>query len=69
VVLISEPRLAYTQVSKVFYRNPPNEAGIDPRAVIAAGATIGVGCQVEAGALVGEAAPLSAHAVASAATP
>jgi len=61
LVLVAEPRLAYTQISKLFYPNPPIEAGVDPRAVIAPTASIGAGCRIDAGAVIGADARLGAR--------
>jgi UDP-3-O-[3-hydroxymyristoyl] glucosamine N-acyltransferase len=61
LVLIAEPRLAYTEISKIFYPNPPIEPGIDPHAAIAATATLGAGCQIDAGAVIGAHARIGAR--------
>jgi UDP-3-O-[3-hydroxymyristoyl] glucosamine N-acyltransferase len=61
LVLIAEPRLAFTQVSKLFYPSPPIEPGIDARAVLAPSAAIGAGCQIDAGAVIGADARIGAR--------
>jgi UDP-3-O-[3-hydroxymyristoyl] glucosamine N-acyltransferase len=54
-LLLSEnPRLAFAELGHIFYPAPAPSSGIHSRATIAASASIGDGCAIAAGVVIGE---------------
>jgi UDP-3-O-[3-hydroxymyristoyl] glucosamine N-acyltransferase len=53
LVRVDQPYLAFIKLGHLFYPEPAVEPGIDPRAVVDAGASLGAGCRIEAGAIIG----------------
>jgi UDP-3-O-[3-hydroxymyristoyl] glucosamine N-acyltransferase len=52
ILIAKDPYRAYAQVARAFYPSPPPEPGISERAQVAAEASLGEGCRVDAGAVI-----------------
>ena len=63
LLLVRDPRLAFTQISHLFYPRDLPEPGIHSRAQVDATASIGAGSQIECGAVVGPHAQIGAGCV------
>jgi UDP-3-O-[3-hydroxymyristoyl] glucosamine N-acyltransferase len=61
LLYVANPHLAFTNISYLFYPSGALQPGIHTTAVVDPGATIGRGCQIDAGAKVGRAVTLGSN--------
>ncbi len=63
ILVNDDPYRAYAKVARAFYPLPQAEPGIHPSAFVDDSATLGKGCQIEAGAVIGARAQLGNNCV------
>ncbi len=61
LVLSDQPYMAFARVARMFYPTPTVEPGVSSMAHVAADATVGEGCRIDAGAVIGTGSQLGAR--------
>ncbi len=61
LLLTGEPYLAFARVARAFYPRPAVVPGIAPTAVVDSSATLGAGCRIDGGAVIGPGSEIGAR--------
>jgi UDP-3-O-[3-hydroxymyristoyl] glucosamine N-acyltransferase len=61
LVLSDQPYMAFARAARLFYPTPTVEPGVSPMAHVAADATVGEGCRIDAGAVISTGSQLGAR--------